>query len=421
MQKRKLLAAAVSAALIIPGAALAQKRGGSSEGPEPDSVVELYGKVYPEIVVPDSSGATSPSASTVANSSSYSTLSQRPTGENAVIRKTEMESSNSRFGVRGSERLGGDLRAIFQLETQFLLDNNNTGFAQRDSFVGLKSNTWGTIKLGRMDTPFKEFGDDLAFLGVSSGNFTSTSNINRHIGFGPSNNAARFHERRVNVAQYETPEWHGTEFKIQWSTNEAKTDVAPIRDPRVLSMGGAVQLGDFKLMGGYEIHYDLFGLSLNSPTAYRNTNDPNVRSKDEAAEVALQWKIGGHTIEVDANQLKYDEPGAVVTGRVRSYKKNAYMLLWEWRLNNQFRTAFQYIRSTPGTCTRVNADCNTNGMKAEQIGLGFAYHFSRKTYLFVMGTLLKNDYAASFSNSNQQSVNPGEDIRQIGVGLHTAW
>jgi len=55
------------------------------------------------------------------------------------------------------------------------------------------------------------------------------------------------------------------------------------------------------------------------------------------------------------------------------------------------------------------------------IGLGFAYHFSRRTYLFVMGTLVKNGYSAVYNNSNQQSPNPGEDVRQIGVGIHTAF
>ena len=420
MQNKKVLVVAIGAALMVPGMALAQKGGGGKDKPEADSVVELYGKVYPELVFPDSSGATSASASTAATSSSYSTLSVRPAGENAVIRRTEMESSNSRFGVRGHEKIGADLKAIFQLETQFLVDQNNTGFAQRDSFVGVASKRMGTVKLGRFDTPFKEYGDDLSFLGVSSGNFTSTSNINRHIGMGPANNAARFHERRVNAIQYESPDLGPVDFKIQWSTNEAKTDVAPKRDPRVLSMGGKVEFGPFALLLGHEIHWDLFGLSLNSPSAYRNNTDPNVRSKDKATEVALQWKVGNHTFEVDANELKYSEPGALTAGKVRSYKKNSYMFLWEGRWSPTWRTAFQYIRSTAGECTRVAADCNTSGLKGEQFGAGFAYHFSRRTYLFVMATLLRNDFAASFSNGTQ-GVNPGEDIREIGVGLHTSF
>ena len=420
MQK-KVLAAAVSAALLIPGVALAQK-GGDKDKAEPDSVVELYGKVYPELVLPSNAGSATPAnRASGTNDPTYCTICLRPEGENAIVKRTEMQSSNSRFGVRGSEKIGADLRAIFQLETQFLLDQNNTGFAQRDSFVGVKSKKWGTVKLGRMDTPFKEYGDDLSFLGVSSGNITSTSSLNRHIGMGTQNNAARFHERRVNAIQYESPDLGPAEFKVQWSTNEAKTDVPPQRDPHVFSAGGSVEFGAFTFLAGYEKHWDLFGLSLNSPSAMRNNTDPNVHSRDEAVEGAIKMKLGNHTFEVDANQLKYNEDGATVTGRVRSYKKNSYMFLWEWRVSPQLRTAFQYVRSTPGTCTRVNADCNTNGLKGEQYGLGLAYHFSRRTYAFLMGTLVKNDYAASFNNADNQDLNPGEDIRQIALGLHTAW
>ena len=430
MQK-KLLVAAISAALIIPGAALAQKkpRGGDSEAAEPDSVVELYGKVYPELVFPSSAGhATAASATTGTNDPNYCTLCARPTGVDSVVKRIEEQSSNSRFGVRGSEKIGADLRAIFQLETQFLLDQNNTAFAARDSFVGVKSKRMGTIKLGRMDTPFKEFGDDISFMGVSSGNITSTSSVNRIMGFGPQSSAGRFHERRVNAIQYETPELGPFEGKIQWSTNETKTDqnlaatpVVPARDPHVLSMGGKLDFGFVEIMAGHEIHYDLFGLSANSPSSMRNTSDPNVRSRDQATEIALKFKFGPHLLEVDANQMKYREPGAQVAGRVSSYKQNHYLVIWETRWSRQWRTAFHYVKATAGSCERVNAICVTNGAGGQQFAAGVSYNFSPKTYAFLMATLLKNDFAASFNNSDNQSVSPGEDIRQVALGLHTAW
>jgi predicted porin len=304
MQK-KALVLAVGAALIAT-AAWAQKK------PEPDSVVELYGKVYPELVFPSSSGAT-------AAGTAVCTLCEPAAGENNIVKRTEMESSNSRFGIRGHEKLGRNLKAIFQLETQFLVDSNGTAFAARDSFVGLSSG-WGTVKLGRMDTPFKEYGDDLAFLNVSSGNFTSTSNLNRHIGFGGQNNAARFHERRVNAVQYESPDLGPIDFKVQYSTNEAKTAT---RNPEVYSAGLKYEMGPFELLVGYEEHRDLFGLSLNSPSAMRNNADQGVRSKDRAAEVAFKYKVGVHSFEIDANEKKYEETGTNVTGRVRSYKNNS--------------------------------------------------------------------------------------------------
>ena len=407
MQKKALILA-VSAAFVMPVAFA--KSGDKSEKAEPDSVVELYGKVYPEIIWPSSSGATDASRT-------LCTICGSAAGENAIIKRQEVESSNSRFGVRGHERLSGSLKAIWQMETEFHVDSNDSRFAQRDSFVGLSGNAWGTVKLGRMDTPFKEYGDDLSFLGVSSGNFTSTSGIYRHIGFGSQNNAARFHERRVNAVQYETPEWGPFEGKVQWSTNEAKTAT---RDPRVFSVGGSYEIGPAKVMVGYETHWDLFGLSLNVPSSMRNSGDQSVRSKDTAIEVGVQVKLGAHTFEVGGNRKKYDEPNSIA-GRVRSYQNNAYEFMWEARWAPNFRTAVQYVKATAGKCSVVDMDCNTGGLEGTQLGVGFAYHFSRKTYLFVMGTLIRNGYSAVFNNSNQQAPNPGEDIRQVAVGLHTAF
>jgi hypothetical protein len=96
MQNKKALVIAVTVALAIPGYSLAAK------GDDADSVIELYGKPYPEIVVPSGSGPTEAG-------SQVSTLSPAPSGEKGIIRKTEMESSNSRFGIRGHEKLSSDV------------------------------------------------------------------------------------------------------------------------------------------------------------------------------------------------------------------------------------------------------------------------------------------------------------------------
>src|SRR4051794_23886954 len=145
MQK-KALVLALGAALAM-SSAYAQKGGGGGEKDPwsgPDSVVEMYGRLYPEINYPNGSGAT-------AAGSTVSTLSAAPTGSGSIISRTEVESSNSRIGWRGYERVGRDLRAIWQLETEFHVDSNDSAFAQRDSFVGMSHRLWGDIKLGRMD------------------------------------------------------------------------------------------------------------------------------------------------------------------------------------------------------------------------------------------------------------------------------
>ena len=80
---------ALGAALSAQGALAA---GGHDEtGNEaPDSVVILYGKVYPEVIRPSGKDAT-PAGTVV------STLAGAPTGTSGIVRRNEMESSNSNF------------------------------------------------------------------------------------------------------------------------------------------------------------------------------------------------------------------------------------------------------------------------------------------------------------------------------------
>ncbi|HXE18309.1 MAG TPA: porin, partial [Castellaniella sp.] len=60
--------------------------------------------------------------------------------------------NGNRWGLKGAEDLGNGLRAIFQLENGFnigtgSLDGNN--MFNRQAFVGLSSDNWGSLTLGR--------------------------------------------------------------------------------------------------------------------------------------------------------------------------------------------------------------------------------------------------------------------------------
>lgn len=397
MQK-KILVAAVAGALLIPSA--------YAEWSD-SNVIELYGKVYPELVRPHGSDPTAAGAS-------VATFAAQPTGVDNIIQRTEMESSNTRFGVRGQERLGRDLKAIFQLETEFHVNSNDSKFATRDSFVGLDQRAFGTIKLGRMDTPFKRYGDEISFLGISSGNFVSSSEVLRKSGFG-TNSASSFHLRRQNAVQYESPVFAGLHGAAQWSTDQADTAQ---RHPHVWSFGLTWKGGPFTASVGHEEHWDLFGGSHNVPTAMSNFADPNVRSKDKATELTGIWQfMKGQRIEVGWNTKRYDE-NPYVTGKFQSYKNNGYQVVWDARWNSAWRTMLEYIKATKGTCSRLNAPCSTDGLDGYQVNAGFAYYFSRRTYLYMIGALLRNGFSARYNNEALQEPSVGEDITQYAVGLN---
>ncbi|SDE45673.1 porin [Paraburkholderia lycopersici] len=80
--------------------------------------------------------------------------------------------SGSRFGLRGAEDLGGGLKAIFVLENGFSVNNGQLGqggrMFGRQAYVGLSSNAFGTLTMGRQ---YDDVVDFVAPLSATSGPF----------------------------------------------------------------------------------------------------------------------------------------------------------------------------------------------------------------------------------------------------------
>jgi predicted porin len=401
MQMKKIsLAVAIGATLAAP-LAMAQ------------SSVQLYGKLYPYMMSERGSGAT-------LKGEVLSSLAQTPTGLNAVS-TFGMSAGNSALGFRGVEDLGGNFRAIFQLEGQASVDSGSGsgvggGFQfNRNTFVGL-AGEFGSLKLGNVDTIFKTYGDTIGFLGISSGTFMSTSGVLRKSGFG-SSSASSFHLRRANSVVYETPTFGGFSGGLQYSTDEASTDT---RNPRVYSMGVKFDNGPFYVALAHEIHYDLYGGSNNAPTAMRNNAIATdaVRSKDRATQFTIEYRLNNmHKFEFDAIRKEYNE-NATVTGRFSSYKNMAYLLSMENRWSPQWRTSAHYVTSGAGDCTRVAAVCTTDGLDGRKFTIGAAYDLSKRTYLFAAASRLINGKAARYTNTEfGANPNAGEDIKHFAVGV----
>ncbi len=69
--------------------------------------------------------------------------------------------SGSRFGIKGQEDLGGGWNALFLLEDGFDITNGKTGqnggLFGRQAFVGIGSQQYGTVTLGRQYTSLNDF------------------------------------------------------------------------------------------------------------------------------------------------------------------------------------------------------------------------------------------------------------------------
>ncbi|CAD6555962.1 porin [Paraburkholderia metrosideri] len=79
-------------------------------------------------------------------------------GGRSQIKMVQGVWAGNRFGLKGSEDLGGGTKAIFQLEEGYNSTNgaeNNAGLMfSRQAYVGVTNSTYGTLTAGRQYTPY---------------------------------------------------------------------------------------------------------------------------------------------------------------------------------------------------------------------------------------------------------------------------
>ncbi len=181
--------------------------------------------------------------------------------KNVSTQMTSGGFSTSRLGFRGTEDLGGGLKANFQLEQGLNLVNGTGGTFNRQSWVGL-SGGFGELRLGNTTTPY----DDVATaagLGFDSNVFDSSD-----IMFTQD----AYTGRPGSVIYYATPDFGGFSAAVSYSLNAAKNDYTSLRvgyaagplavnlayqdesdanNRKYTVLNGAYDFGAFKLLAAY--------------------------------------------------------------------------------------------------------------------------------------------------------------------------
>jgi predicted porin len=155
----------------------------------------------------------------------------------AAVKQIKLDSggyNGSRWGLRGSEDLGGGLKANFQLESGFNIDsggfasNSAGGIFGRQAYVGL-SGGFGAINFGRQYTAYDDArgaenannGFDTAFTptGTVYGRGSTTT-------VGVLTGVADYTSRTNNTIKYNTPDFGGVSGALSYALGEDKTAAA---------------------------------------------------------------------------------------------------------------------------------------------------------------------------------------------------
>jgi predicted porin len=378
--------------------------------------VEIYGRLYPQLTSVEATGATDPAAN--------------------EKRRLSIDTSNSRVGFRGTEKVGGGMAAIWQIETRTRFDSGVGGVwaNSRDSFVGL-SGGWGTVKFGNFDTIYKTYGAAVGnFFGAGSGNFVSSSNVLSELGIAPGGgedgvgragqgNASGFHIRASNTISYETPEFGGFQGGAQFSPDERKGNPGrlPTRggdvNASLWSFGVKYEAGPIYAALAHERHNDWFDLSTNVAAA--TAAFPGITTTTDSRDRA--WRASGkfavtpqHRITGDLSRLEWKESGGAISG---DYKRTSWAAGWEASWGGPWRTEITYTRANAGSCSVSVGTCSTEGLDGKQIAAGVGYSLSKRTTLYGIAAKLTNGENAAFNGTANLDVNNGADTKQFALGM----
>ncbi len=269
--------------------------------------------------------------------------------------------SGSRFGIRGTEDLGGGLKAFFTLESGINVDDGTNGqnaFWGRQAFVGLGT-SYGKVSLGRqygsVYTLTNEFSQ---FSNVGTG--ASTAVIGGFGGYEPvrggsASATGNGGPARVNNSiKIESLNYGGFSAGALWGMGEVAGDT---NGTRVADVYGRYTAGGLDVM-----------LSLVDDKA--DSIGQNVRTISAAA--AYDWnnfRFNGGVMQVnDRNATDLDGKGYWVGA---SYRAGQHVFKG------------QYVESK-------NDGALADG-KTQAFGVGYQYDLSKRTALYSSLTRFKND------------------------------
>jgi predicted porin len=309
-------------------------------------------------------------------------------GVSTSLRQTKIDSggfNTSRFGLKGSEDLGGGLKANFLLESGFGVDTGaansytnpytgavSTAVFGRQSWVGV-SGAFGEVKLGKMWTPF----DDVKGSGAAAfdaGIFAPATNV------WLSNN---YQDRPGNAIYYTTPEFSGFSAAAMYSLGENKTAAAS---------AGKIASVNVKYAAGPAF------VAL----SHQEEKSAGVGSATKFTQLNGSWDFGVAKLLGAYGQVKNGTTALVVASPVTTTfavdKSKEYQLGVDVPVGPALTLSGGVARS------KITLAAAGGEVKATGFGLAAKYDVSKRTFLYTGLQLSKNKLGSSEVKTDTYAV-----------------
>jgi predicted porin len=383
---KKLMAIAVAGALAAPGVALAQASSVTISG---------FFKVGVENI-------------------SY--------GNNVPSRlnksQTRVVDNSSRIIFNTVEGLGNGLSAIGQLDVRFDPSQASTQptsnpIGSGNSWVGLRSNTWGTLTAGRSDLHYGKGPSEMT-RGAGALQASDVSLFD-YIGNLPIANATR----TQNVVKYDSPNWSGFDATIAWSANPGGNFEADMTNfgaagiPATTSSrkGDAWNINPRFTMGPFGIEYSYWRAKTDAPTA---TTAPVNGTPDQIGHsLTGKYTIGGLKVGIGGNRSTLEQ--SVGVAGVGSGTKLLERTTWSvaGQYNWGPHTVFAHYDKAQKVRTSV-AGFSTDNTGAKMVAVAYEYALSKRTSLGATYAQIKNDSNINYNLFTSNSLGSADTVTANG-------
>ncbi|HTN50090.1 MAG TPA: porin [Burkholderiaceae bacterium] len=303
--------------------------------------------------------------------------------------------SGNRLGVRGSEALGGNWSAVFDLEMGFNIDTGTSGqngqLFGRQAYAGLRHTQFGTVAFGRIATASSGTGDFNLWGGIDPFD-TGFSLIGLQATFIPSNSL-----REDNSVIWASPNWGGLQLAASYSANVLGGESAPSgTNTQAYNLSARYSWGPLTVAATYDV--------LNFPNANAPLATTCIGVSTAGCPDQKMLQLGG-TFDFKflklhaawANQDNVSVIGTVpnvnngfapnatfIPTGIGNYNNNAYMIgvtvpLFGGNIlgSYQWSDAKNIISNNPASFgAQFEPDFNV-------WGIGYTYPFSRRTNMYV--------------------------------------
>ncbi len=296
-----------------------------------------------------------------------------------VTRVSSDNLASSRFGLMGTEDLGGGLKANFVLESPVGVDTGTGGksggsFWDRQAWVGIGGG-FGELRLGRTDSSIGALAGNSSILGAQSyDDFKAAKTL-----------AADKYRRVDNSITYVLPKLvNGLSAQVQYSTKAVGSEIAGDKTGRLYGLNVQYAAGAF-----------------GAGAAYLEAKANNADAKEKSALAYLSYDFTGAKVTGYYNR---NASGVGLTGA-----RELFGARLDVPLGNAFAMQASVSRARDWNDVRNDADATIVALKG-------IYNLSKRTSVYALATTVSNDDASAIAVGGLNGV-AGERSSGLAVGV----